>query len=191
MAASYLRGKSCNIPIGDEVECWGQVEGFGSLIVVQITAYFAFTATIVLYLHVIRTGASSPRSYAEYLSAATRCQSHISAMAEKGSLSERYCLVLEELRLETLRQAKLINPSLTDLGGTESDLTGNGTHLSMATGGTPTTNGSQIDLSGETIIDFNGILNTEFSASSGWGQFVSMVSSGIGNSDFFLGHDSL
>ncbi|KAL4806730.1 fungal-specific transcription factor domain-containing protein [Aspergillus unguis] len=69
-----------------------------------ITSYFAFSATIMLYIHVIQSRAAPSGQYRTYLAAATRCQSHLSAIAEKGSLSERYWLVLEELRAEATRQ---------------------------------------------------------------------------------------
>ncbi|CRG87099.1 Sugar transporter STL1 [Talaromyces islandicus] len=75
-----------------------------------VTTYFGFNATIMLYIYVIQECASPSDVYSSYLSAATRCQAHISAIAEKGSLSERYCLVLEELRVEALRQTKSTNP---------------------------------------------------------------------------------
>lgn len=40
-----------------------------------------------------------------YLEAAEKCQQQISGIAEPGSLTSRYCLVLEELRLEAMRRA--------------------------------------------------------------------------------------
>jgi hypothetical protein len=58
----------------------------------------------MLYIYVIQNRAYPAEVYRTYFSAATRCQSHLSAIAEKGSLSERYCLVLEELRVEATRQ---------------------------------------------------------------------------------------
>src|SRR5258708_5818836 len=82
----------------------------------------------MLYIYVIQKRESLPEVYSSYLSAATRCQSHISAIAEKGSLSERYCLVLEELRIEALRQTKSMDLFLSDLGGIESQQ--NGFHVS-------------------------------------------------------------
>ncbi|KAF4975536.1 hypothetical protein FZEAL_7682 [Fusarium zealandicum] len=134
-----------------------------------ITAYFAFTATIVLFIYVIQKRESPPEVYSSYLAAATQCQSHISAMAEKGSLSERYCLVLEELRVEALRQT-----------GT----------AAMSVDISPSTGVNYTDLLGEPAMDFNGMPDSAFSEPSGWGQFASMVSSGLGNLDLFLNGDS-
>jgi hypothetical protein len=155
----------------------------------QITAYFAFTASIVLYIYVIQQRASPPETYSEYLSAATRCQSHILAIAEKGSLSERYSLVLEELRLEVLRQTDRTHVSMANLGGTSShphvhDL--QTTSISMD--GDAMTAVNYTDLMGDPAIDFND-MSGSVSDYSGWGQFASMVSSGLGNLDAFLNDD--
>ncbi|RYO92581.1 hypothetical protein DL766_008737 [Monosporascus sp. MC13-8B] len=156
-----------------------------------ITAYFAFTATIVLYIYVIQKRASPPEVYSNYFSAATRCQSHISGIAEKGSLSERYCLVLEELRVEALRQAKRMHPSITGLGGMDSHSQGNGFQtMSMPVDGSPSAATTYTDFMGEAAIDFNGMPGSAPSDYSGWGQFASMVSSGLGHLDAFLNNDS-
>ena len=41
-------------------------------------------------------------SYHEYFDAAVRCQEHLSKLVVKGSLIARYCVVLEELRIEAV-----------------------------------------------------------------------------------------
>lgn len=141
----------------------------------------------------IQKQGSPPEVYSEYFSAAIRCQSQISVMAEKGSLPERYVLVLEELRVEAVRQARRMNTSATAAGGVESFLQENGFQdiASMPLDNTPSTIASHPDLLDEAAIDFNGMPSSAFSAASGWGQFVSMVSSGLGNFDYFLSEDSL
>lgn len=48
---------------------------------------------------------------------------------------------------------------------------------------TPSDKTSYTDLMGENGLDFNGMSGVDF---SGWGQFASMVSSGLGNLDAFL-----
>lgn len=135
----------------------------------QIAAYFAFTATIVLYIYVIQQRASPLEVYSSYLVAATRCQSHIAAMAEKGSLSERYCLVLEELRVEALRQASTPPTTLDDDAAFVATCTG---------------------LSGESTCNTNDTSVGRFPDSSGWDQFASMVSAGLGNLDLFQLNDN-
>ncbi|KIX01896.1 uncharacterized protein Z518_07835 [Rhinocladiella mackenziei CBS 650.93] len=155
-----------------------------------ITAYFAFTANIVLYIYVIQKRASPPEVYSNYFSAATRCQSHISGIAEKGSLSERYCLVLEELRVEALRQTGRIHPSITGLGGMDSHSQENGYQTTSAPmDGNPSAATNYTDLMGEATINFNDMTGSALSDYSGWGQFASMVSSGLGNLDAFLNDD--
>ncbi|KAB2571371.1 putative transcriptional regulatory protein [Lasiodiplodia theobromae] len=82
------------------------------------THYFAFCAVVVLYVHTIQQqqgrlppapDPSSPSSSTSSLSpdyffrAASRCHDQIARVATKGSLAERYAVVLQELRLELLR----------------------------------------------------------------------------------------
>lgn len=147
----------------------------------------------MLYIYVIQNRASSPEVYSHYFSAAIRCQSHISAIAEKGSLSERYCLVLEELRGEALRQTKHMNPSTAvslEAMGTHSQENGFQTNsMQMDTSSSTATN--YPDLMGGGAMDFDGMPTSGLSGYSAWGQFASMVSSGLGNLDAFLNDDSL
>ncbi len=134
----------------------------------------------MLYVYVIQNREAPPEVYSSYFAAATRCQSHLSGIAEKGSLSERYCLVLEELRLEALRQT-----STPGLGGVESHPLEIGFQpLSMPTG----TDGSPGGITNYTgQMENAGIINSmPVSAPcdySGWDQFFSLVSSGLGNLD--------
>ncbi|BCS29674.1 uncharacterized protein APUU_71244S [Aspergillus puulaauensis] len=56
---------------------------------------------VVLYVYAIQhTGPSEALS--PYLEAATRCKNQMSNAAEPDSLASRYCLVLEELRVEAV-----------------------------------------------------------------------------------------
>ncbi|KAJ5333826.1 uncharacterized protein N7506_007609 [Penicillium brevicompactum] len=154
------------------------------------TAYFAFGATIMLYIYVIQECASPPEVYSRYLTAASRCQSHISAIAEKGSLSERYSLVLEELRVEALRQTKRANLCKTGPGGSsrqqEHEVEPMFTHTNEAQVDAP----AAADLV-HSVMDLNGNIPGLYPDYSGWGQFTSMVSSGLGNMDMFMNCDSL
>jgi hypothetical protein len=156
-----------------------------------ITAYFGFTATIVLYLFVITKRAASLEVYREYLSAATRCQSQISAMAEKGSLPERYCLVLEELRNEALRQTERVHPSAMNSGRMEDGPQENGFQpTSMAMDGNPHGTENLMDFMEDATVDLNDMAGSVDSDYSGWNQFASMVSSGLGNLDAFINDDT-
>ncbi|KAM0247165.1 hypothetical protein ACHAP5_004244 [Fusarium lateritium] len=148
-----------------------------------VTAYFAFTAAMVLYIYVIQKWASPPQTYMEYFTAATRCQSHMSTMVEKGSLSERYCFLLEELRVEAVRQINRMHPSANAFGDLEGYSQENGFQSNMIPMDTPSDKTSYTDLMGENGMDYNGMSGVDF---SGWGQFASMISSGLGNLDAFL-----
>ncbi|KAI0023666.1 transcriptional regulatory protein GAL4 [Xylariomycetidae sp. FL0641] len=153
-----------------------------------ITTYFAFTATIMLYIYVIQKITASPEVYSSYFSAASQCQAHLSAIAAKGSLSERYCLVLEELRVEALRQAKRAHQANSDMDGINNIFQQNGlSNNSMPVGDSPN---SASNFTAETTIDFNGMPSSAFADNTGWGQFVSMVSAGMGSFDMFPPVDS-
>lgn len=156
----------------------------------------------MLYIYVIQESSSPREVYSSYLSAATRCQSHISAIAEKGSLSERYFLVLDELRVEALRQTSFMQQPesttgpmvMTPHSQSQSQLQETGLQaMSMpmyessapdSVGYTGLAQDPGIDLNGSNISGFS------FCDSSEWDQFTCMVSSGLGNMDMFLGGDA-
>lgn len=146
-----------------------------------IAAYFAFTASIVLYLYAIQKRSGPPEVYSQYLSAAIQCQSQISSIAEEGSLLDRYRHLLEELRLEAVRQTDRERFSVVSQDGP---------HPATA----PNT-----DISGQFAQDFaadatlhatispNAAIPDLGSEFADWNQFAFMVSSGLGNLDAFLG----
>ncbi|KAJ0423359.1 hypothetical protein BJY00DRAFT_321982 [Aspergillus carlsbadensis] len=68
------------------------------------TPYFAFSASVILYVYSIQHSNEPSETYSAYFTAAERCQQQIFDTSEPGSLTARYCLVLEELRGEALRQ---------------------------------------------------------------------------------------
>jgi hypothetical protein len=156
----------------------------------QIAAYFAFTASTVLYIYVIQKRTSSPEVYKEYLSAATQCQSQISSIAEKGSLLDRYCLLLEELRLEAVRKIDrhrhvTMDPSVSAVvAGSSSSLTTANVFSEQYVDGGFAGNPSQ-----DANINLNATMPDQMSDFSDWDQFASMVSSGLGNLDAFLNAD--
>ncbi|KAL2824335.1 hypothetical protein BJY01DRAFT_256479 [Aspergillus pseudoustus] len=177
----------------------------------------------MLYIYVIQNRAYPAEVYSSYFSAATRCQSHLSAIAEKGSLSERYCLVLEELRVEATRQTRSVPvhnqsqshipaPTATashphPLSQTQSQPQPQGTGTTFPTqhtgsqiplvnhspGAATTSNSNYTDSlvndDGAAALDFEtNMAGLGFSDTDcvGWGQFTSMVSSGLGNLDLLL-----
>jgi hypothetical protein len=151
-----------------------------------IAAYFAFTASIVLYLYAIQKRSGPPEVYSEYLSAAIQCQSQISSIAEEGSLLDRYRHLLEELRLEAVRQT--VPGRVTAVNST--NITAQRKlHPAMA----PTIDlGAQFEHSLTTDATLHATVSpnaatpdlaSEFAE---WDQFALMVSSGLGNLDVFL-----
>ncbi|KAK0118637.1 hypothetical protein ONS96_011726 [Cadophora gregata f. sp. sojae] len=70
------------------------------------THYFAFCAVVILYIYTIQQRNSPREKYRAYFEAAEKCQRQISAMAGHESLAERYSVVLEELRLEAVKQTE-------------------------------------------------------------------------------------
>ncbi|KAL4918444.1 hypothetical protein BDW62DRAFT_200824 [Aspergillus aurantiobrunneus] len=66
----------------------------------MFTWYFAFSAAVMLYVYTIQHSKEPREVYGSYFTAAERCQQQILNAADTGSLTARYCLVLEELRIE-------------------------------------------------------------------------------------------
>ena len=98
--------------------------------------------------------------------------------------------MLEELRVEALRQTRPVHATAMGVGGLDgqdSHSQGNGFQtMSVPMDESPAT-ASYTDLTGDPVVDFNGVIpGFSFSDYSGWGQFTSMVSSGLGNMDMFL-----
>ena len=144
----------------------------------------------MLYIYVIQKRANSPEVYDKYLSAAVQCQFQISSIAEKGSLLERYCLLLEELRLEAIRKTGrhrhvTVDPVVSAVlaGPSSTPTTANFFYEQYVDG----------DLASHPFQDANVNLNAampdQMSGFSDWDQFASMVSSGLGNLDAFLNAD--
>ena len=58
---------------------------------------------MVLYVYCIQQRFSPPEHTQKYFDAAVKCQDHISGVASKESLHQRYYIVLEELRQEAMK----------------------------------------------------------------------------------------
>ncbi|ETS78693.1 hypothetical protein PFICI_08546 [Pestalotiopsis fici W106-1] len=70
------------------------------------TIYFAFSAVVILYVYVFQQKLSPAASYEEYLEAAIRCHDNIARVAENNTLTQRYSLVLDQLRIEVLSRIR-------------------------------------------------------------------------------------
>lgn len=151
-----------------------------------IAAYFAFTASIVLYLYAIQKRSGPSEVYSEYLSAAIQCQSQISSIAEEGSLLDRYRHLLEELRLEAVRQTDherfpIVNSAVVSAQSGFNPTPAPTTDL--------TRQSEQKFVADATLyapINSDATIPDLASDFADWDQFASMVSSGLGNLDAFL-----
>ncbi|KAF2009103.1 hypothetical protein BU24DRAFT_497644 [Aaosphaeria arxii CBS 175.79] len=92
-----LRAALCVVEIMNELSNSGQM--FRSF---WLSSYFTFSAAAILYVYTVQQRTAPPAECQNYYFAATQCQRHLANLAEPGSLVERYCLVLEELRKEAL-----------------------------------------------------------------------------------------
>lgn len=103
-------------------------------------------------------------SYHEYFEAAVSCQKNLFKLVVKGSLTARYCVVLEELRIEAIRHIERpLNWPLTASGGAyNSDSDPNGSVEETLYGDMGTSNTLHIYES-----SLMGISN--------WAQFESLV----------------
>ncbi|KAF2134912.1 hypothetical protein P153DRAFT_278815 [Dothidotthia symphoricarpi CBS 119687] len=68
------------------------------------TQYYAFCAVVVLYIYRIQQHIVTPGKCEGYFDAGVKCQRQLESVSESDCLARRYCLVLEELRLEAVRQ---------------------------------------------------------------------------------------
>lgn len=67
------------------------------------TQYYAFCAVVVLYIYRIQQGELEPGKCEGYYKAGLRTQRILASISGEDSLSKRYCLVLEELRIEAVK----------------------------------------------------------------------------------------
>jgi len=133
----------------------------------------------MLYVYVIQNREAPPETYVNYLSAAARCQDYLESVAEKGSLSERYCLVLEELRHEALRHTTRMPPVMV---GLESHRDLHGPEVPTSSLTTSATDRADTDYTRH--VSDNEAMNSMPEAAScdfpDWEEFFSLVSSGLG-----------
>lgn len=129
---------------------------------------------VILYVYVIQQKASPVDAYQTYLEAANTCQEQIFSIAEQGSLTQRYCLVLEELRREALRQttgigtihmqnsASLSNPNFPEGAGVD-----------------PSPTFQQLGLSFAGDVNWNVSPSSSVADITSWGHFDSLVSTPV------------
>ncbi|KAH7118771.1 fungal-specific transcription factor domain-containing protein, partial [Dendryphion nanum] len=167
------------------------------------TQYYAFCAVVVLYIYRIQQHIVEPGKCEGYFAAAQKCQAQLSSISETDCLSKRYCLVLEELRVEAARQiyrpAAPVNsiadttPAAAAHSTTLATLTANDSVANLDLSAPKAGNDAGALFSGDGFYNGNvpptpesdvfatGFLSnssflTDFSS---WGQFDSLVTAGI------------
>ncbi|KAI1858408.1 uncharacterized protein JN550_012692 [Neoarthrinium moseri] len=159
------------------------------------TIYFSFSAVVVLYVYVIQQKSSPPDVYQKYLEAADTCQTQILSVAAKGSLTQRYCLVLEELRREAWRQTTGLEvPVVFDPQSMRehSPPVTSQPLPTVAIGGEmaePAVQYPDLAIPGD-FINWNASPSSSLADITSWGQFDSMVTSGFSGLEALLGTES-
>lgn len=174
------------------------------------TQYYAFCAVVVLYIHKLRQHIVTPDKCEDYFVAGQKCQRQLESVSESDCLARRYCLVLEELRLEAIRQTKGPNNRATTTVTTElafpQEMGTDGTDKALASASlgvgqsdfTPqpdaSPSGTQLYGAATTtnipptpesaVFNSNFLPNSNIMADlTSWGQFDSLVTSGFGTFD--------
>jgi hypothetical protein len=173
------------------------------------TQYYAFCAVVVLYVYRIQQHLSRGKC-AGYFAAGQRCQAVLNSISETDCMSKRYCLVLEELRLEAEKQrrqasATTMTPAATataapptkDMSPLPSSFAHSTTTApNSSTALHPTTLTSQSDATNAfsnpyyPLTPDSALFDASFLSSdsimadlTSWGQFDSLVTAGIGMLD--------
>lgn len=167
------------------------------------TQYYAFCGVVVLYIYRIRQHLLSPAGQCEeYFAAGQKCQRQLESISETDCLARRYCVVLEELRLEAVRQTNqqtrasepgiagptplpVAGAGATDQGGSRSNSTVLAVpELSDANGASPDMSASfysgNVPQTPDSAMFNSNYLPSNMADLTSWGQFDSLVTAGIG-----------
>jgi hypothetical protein len=137
------------------------------------TQYYAFCAVVVLYIYRIQQHLITPGICEGYFAAGQKCQRQLESVSETDCLARRYCLVLEELRLEAARPTSAPSPFSMDPAEHETT-TPNSTAQYFNSGGNMPTPDSA-------VFNSSFLPNSSIMADlTSWGQFDSLVTAGIG-----------
>ncbi|KAJ0162112.1 Activator of stress, partial [Colletotrichum tanaceti] len=176
------------------------------------TSYFAFSAVVILYVYTIQQRTAPAETWQAYFNAASRCQTQIASLADNEStLAARYCLVLEELRTEALRQTERLQHHAEMVAAAHQNGGGsNNSSLARAGGGGVVVVAGGEDVQGqqpenhhlaglnfsdvghgEEFVGFDASPSSSLADMTSWGQFDSMVTSGFSGLEALLNDDSL
>ncbi|KAH7392262.1 fungal-specific transcription factor domain-containing protein [Phaeosphaeria sp. MPI-PUGE-AT-0046c] len=151
------------------------------------TQYYAFCAVVVLYIYRIQQHLVTPGICEGYFAAGQKCQRQLESVSETDCLARRYCLVLEELRLEAIRHTKFNDPNASPLpfsGNLDSSTTMQPFEADEA-GANPAApfyaGQSNMPTPDSAVFNSNFMPNSSIMADlTSWGQFDSLVTAGIG-----------
>ncbi|KAL5115248.1 hypothetical protein ACEQ8H_006840 [Pleosporales sp. CAS-2024a] len=161
------------------------------------TQYYAFCAVVVLYVYRIQQHLISPGKCEGYFAAGQKCQRQLESVSETDCLARRYCLVLEELRLEAARPTSEQSPFSTTTTSPNATTTTTTTITASATyaaehdvattpglGATATqlyASGGSMPTPDSAVFHTSFLPNSSIMADlTSWGQFDSLVTAGIG-----------
>ncbi|KAF2195778.1 hypothetical protein K469DRAFT_744257 [Zopfia rhizophila CBS 207.26] len=163
------------------------------------TQYYAFCAVAILYIYRIQQHFINPGKCEGYFAAGQRCQAQLASISETACLSKRYTLVLEELRLEAVKQTQRLSgpqPPPSSPPSTNQEQLGlpsasSSLHVSSSTlqnvdgsvgFGTSFLYESNIPPTPESAV-FNLSSSSLMVDLTSWDQFDSLVTAGIGGFD--------
>ncbi|KAF1840240.1 fungal-specific transcription factor domain-containing protein [Cucurbitaria berberidis CBS 394.84] len=164
------------------------------------TQYYAFCAVVVLYIYRIQQHLVTPGKCEGYFDAGQKCQRQLESVSETDCLARRYCLVLEELRVEALRQKSQLSDSATSPLPLAADAPAGSSGIQDTLMPTSEPHTSSASPSGLNNAFYNtnhipptpesAVFNANYVASdsfmsdlTSWGQFDSLVTAGIGMFD--------
>ncbi|KAF5007412.1 hypothetical protein FDECE_6260 [Fusarium decemcellulare] len=176
--------------------------------------YYGFSAVVILYVYAIQQRAELPETYSRHFRLASKCHAQIEGIATKASLMQRYGVVLQELRLEVLRNNNyLASVSTPRAGGVSIGEEGNtgqtalpqntdtnarfsgqgGAGLTVGNGRLAMVDSQGFDETGEGNQPAGGItanamgpVDASLAHMASWGQFDSLVTGGTGTLDVLL-----
>lgn len=156
----------------------------------------------MLYVYTIQQRQAPPGSYISFFTAGTQCQAQISRHAREGSLLQRYGMVLEELRIEVLRNNPVLQGT-TVLPTEPEDAIASSSNLGVANATTAVANaqpdlcvpphpgvdqrlipGAQFQAVNEAVVGLSP--NMSSVPLAGWRQFDSLLTGGFGGLDNLL-----
>jgi hypothetical protein len=163
------------------------------------TQYYAFCAVVVLYIYRIQQHLITPGKCEGYFDAGQRCQRQLESVSETDCLARRYCLVLEELRVEALRHRSKLSTASVPAVTVQPDVkfTGDGVQDTLVLNDAlqtdcvnPELNPNFYDTTNIPPTPESAMFNMDLLSSNNnmadltsWGQFDSLVTAGIGMFD--------